>query len=149
MSAGSGTVTLARGARSSRARRRSSAPSVAVRLTLRGRAPARDGDLTRADHLDQPERPYRLLERLDLLVGAGDLNGDRALRHVDHLAAEDVRELHHLAARLAVGGDLEQRELARHRLLRLEVADLDHVDELVELLRDLVDRVQRAVQRDR
>src|SRR3954447_2419267 len=68
-----------------------------------GRAPPRDGDLTRPDHLDQPERPDQLLERLDLLVDSGDLDRHRPLGHVDHLAAEDVRELHHLAAGLAVG----------------------------------------------
>ena len=45
----------------------------------------------------------------------------------------------------AVGGDLEQRELARDRVRRLEVADLQDVDQLVQLLGDLVDRVQRAV----
>ena len=50
---------------------------------------------------------------------------------------------------VAVGGDLEQRELARDGLLGLEVADLDHVDQLVQLLGDLVDRVERAVDRER
>ena len=69
---------------------------------------------------------------------------------VDDLAAEDLGELHDLGAAVAVGGDLEQRQLARDRLVGLEVADLDHVDELVQLLGDLVDRVRRAVdgQRD-
>ena len=49
----------------------------------------------------------------------------------------------------AVGGDLEQRQLARDRLGRLEVADLDHVDQLVQLLGHLVDRVHRPVERER
>ena len=49
----------------------------------------------------------------------------------------------------AVGGDLEQRQLARDRVGRLEVADLQDVDELVQLLGDLVDRVQRTVERQR
>ena len=50
----------------------------------------------------------------------------------------------------ALCGDLEQRELARDRAGGLEVADLQHVDQLVQLLGHLVDRVQRAVdgQRD-
>src|SRR5262249_43199592 len=73
----------------------------------------------------------------------------RARREVDDLAAEDRNHLHDLAARRGVGRDLEQRELARDRLGRLEVADLDHVDELVQLLGDLVDRVHRAVQGQR
>ena len=72
------------------------------------------------------------------------------LRHVDDLAAEDLRDLHDLGALGAVGGDLEQRELAGDGVARLEVADLQDVDQLVQLLGDLVDRVQRAVdgQRD-
>ena len=72
------------------------------------------------------------------------------LRDVDDLAAEDLADLHDLRALRAVGGDLEERELAGDRVARLEVADLQDVDELVQLLGDLVDRVQRAVdgQRD-
>ena len=62
-------------------------------------------------------------------------------------AAEDLDELHDLGARGAVGGDLEDRELAGDRLVRLEVADLEHVDQLVQLLGHLVDRVRGAVDR--
>ena len=40
---------------------------------------------------------------------------------------------------------LEQRHLAGDRGVGLHVADLDHVDELVELLGDLIDRVHGAV----
>src|SRR5205085_744912 len=65
------------------------------------------------------------------------------------LGAEDLADLHHLGAACAVRGDLEQRELARERLLRFEIADLEHVDELVQLLGDLVDRVERSVERQR
>ena len=113
---------------------------------LRDAAAARHGDLAGADQLDQAERADHVLEGLDLVVGAGDLHGHAALRHVHGLAAEDLGELHHLGAGVAVlARDLEQRQLAGHRLLGLEVADLDHVDELVQLLRHLVDRVRGAV----
>ena len=71
------------------------------------------------------------------------------LRRVDDVAAEDLRELEDLAARRPLGGDLEQRQLAGDRAGGLEVADLEHVDELVQLLGHLVDRVQRAVDRQR
>ena len=81
-------------------------------------AAARDRDLAGARHLDQAEGAHHALERLDLLPRAGDLDDHRALRDVDDLAAEDLDDLHDLAARGAVGGDLEQRELARDRLGR-------------------------------
>src|SRR5215208_6831549 len=81
-------------------------------------APARDGDLARAGHLDQAERAHHALEGLDLLPRAGDLGDHRAAGDVDDLAAEDLHDLHDLAAVRSVGGDLEQRELAGHGLLR-------------------------------
>ena len=55
-----------------------------------------------------------------------------------------------ISARLSAGArDPEQRHLAGDGRVRLHVADLDHVDELVELLRDLVDRVHGAVDGER
>src|SRR5690348_11429346 len=65
-------------------------------------AAAGDRDLARPDHLDQPEGANQLLEGGDLVVGAGHLDRYRALRHVHGLAAEDVRVLHDLGARVAV-----------------------------------------------
>ena len=112
-------------------------------------APARDRDLARARHLDQPERAHHALEGLDLVPRPGDLDGHRAARDVDDLRAEDVDHLHDLGARGSVRGDLEQRELAGDRLGRLEVADLDDVDQLVQLLGHLIDRVHRAVEGQR
>src|ERR1700755_3358441 len=64
-------------------------------------AAAAHGDLAGADHLDQAEGPDHVLEGLDLVVGARDLDGHRAARHVHGLAAEDVRELHDLGARVS------------------------------------------------
>ena len=65
------------------------------------------------------------------------------------LRAEDLGELHDLGAALHRSGDPEQRHLAGDRAVGLHVADLDHVDELVKLLGDLVDRVNRAVDGER
>ena len=65
---------------------------------LRLAAPARDRDLAGAHHLDQPERAHQRSKRLDLVVGAGDLDHDRAPADVDDLAAEDLGDLHHLTA---------------------------------------------------
>src|SRR6476659_2290368 len=92
-----------------------------------------DRDLARSDHLDQAEGADQLFEGGDLAVRAGDLDGYRALRDVHGLAAEDVRVLHDLGAGVAVlARDLEQRQLAGDGVARLQVADLDHVHQLVE-----------------
>ena len=85
------------------------------------------------------------LEGLDLVGAARHLDRQRAPGDVDDLRPEDLGELHDLGAALDRGGDLEQRHLAGDRLARLHVPDLDHVDQLVELLGHLVDRVDRAV----
>src|SRR3954452_17262790 len=78
-----------------------------------GLAPtSRDRDLAGAHHLDHPEGTHHLLEGVDLVRGAGDLDDDRLARHVDDLAAEDLDGLKHLGALRAVGAYLEQRQLA-------------------------------------
>src|SRR6201996_3013668 len=118
----------------------------------RSRAPRRDsvvttgdGDLAGADHFDQPVGADHPLEGLDFVGRAGDLDGHRAAGDVDDFGAEDLGELDDLGAVLDRGGDLEQGHLAGDGVLRLHVADLQHVDELVQLLRHLVDRVDGAV----
>src|SRR4029450_3582851 len=94
-------------------------------------AAARDGDFAGADQLDQAEWPNHALEGLDLVVCARDLHGHAALRNVHGLAAEDLGELHHLGAGVAVlARDLEQRQLPGNGLLGLEVEDLDTVAQL-------------------
>ena len=67
---------------------------------------------------------------------------------VDDLGVEDLGDLQRLGALFALAGDPHQHQLGGHRVVRLEVADLDDVDELVELLRHLVDRVLVAVDHD-
>src|SRR4051812_19942760 len=96
-------------------------------------AAAGDRDLPGSGHFDQPEGAHHALEGLDLVPRARDLDDHRAAGDVDDPAAEDLDHLHDLGAARAVGGDLEQRQLPGHRVDRLEIADLDHVDELVEL----------------
>src|SRR3954454_12339820 len=101
------------------AARRARTPEPDSRLA----AAARNRDLARAHHLDEPERPDHALEGLDLVRRPGDLDDHRTARHVDDLAAEDVGDLHDLRALRTFDGDLEQRELAGDRVGRLEIAD--------------------------
>ena len=97
----------------------------------------------------RPCGPDHALEGVDLLVRPGHLDGQAAARDIDDLRPEDLRELHDLGAALHRRLNPEQGHLPGDRLLRLHVADLDHVDQLVELLGHLVDRVDRAVQGQR
>jgi len=54
------------------------------------------------------------------------------------------------SARLAPSADTLNRASSRASVsLGLEIADLQHVHELVQLLRHLVDRMHRAVERER
>src|SRR3954454_18867307 len=106
-----------------------------------------DRDLSRTDHFDQTVGADHALEGLDLVGRAGHLDRHRPSRDVDDFGPEDLGELDDLGPVLDRGGDLEQRHLPRHRLLRLHVADLEDVDQLVQLLGHLVDRVDGAVER--
>src|SRR5581483_9494021 len=99
--------------------------AIRPRVALRLAAAAGDRDLARARHLDQPERPHEPLEGVSLVAVARHLDDHRALGDVDDLGAEDLADLHHLGPARPVRRDLEQRQLARERLLRLEIADLD------------------------
>src|SRR5690242_12748304 len=70
--------------------------AVATSRRLGLAAPSGDGDLAGPGHLHQPEGPHQLLERLDLVAGAGDLDDQRAAAHVHDGGPEDLTDLHHL-----------------------------------------------------
>src|SRR5215472_13033887 len=82
-------------------------------------------------------------------MAAGGLDRDRVERHVDDPRAEEPRCLQHLRAAIGVGADLDEDQLALHGLRRLELYDLEHVNELIELLGDLLQGVLVAVHHDR
>jgi len=92
-------------------------------------------DLLDADRLQQ------LDQRVDLVLGARHLDHVGAVRDVDDLAAEDVDDVHHLAARPLVGVHLDEHELALDVLGAREVGELDDRDQLVELLLDLLEHL--------
>ena len=91
-----------------------------------------------------------LLEGLDLVVGAGDLDVTERFETSTILPRKMSANCMTWRARVAVRHEILNSASSRATVsLRLEVADLDHVDELVQLLGDLVDRVRRAVDRER
>ena len=121
----------ARAARSQRARaRRASSHSALARgrmrrELMRGRRPAAQVSLRPRAMAISPVRAISIRpngrtmrSNASILSSVpGDLDDHRALGDVDDLAAEDLAHLHDLRALRAVGGDLEQRELARDRLV--------------------------------
>src|ERR671914_235736 len=105
-----------------------------------GAGTAADGHHPGLHHLPDSEGLEVLQQRAELLSRAGGLDGECLRSDVDGLGAEQVHDLEHLAADARVGAHLHQQELALHRCRRLELDDLDDVDQLVELLGDLLER---------
>ena len=108
-------------------------------------ARARQSDPAGAGELLDPVRADELLERVDLVGRADDLEHDRVRADVGHAHAEHVGEREQLRALRRRGGDRDQGELPLDRLAGLELAHPQDVDELVHLLLDLLERVLLAV----
>ena len=92
-------------------------------------------------------RSDELLERVELLGRADDLEDDRVGAQVGDARVEDLGEGDQLGAPVGGRGDLDQRELALDGLAGLELADAEDVDELVHLLLDLLERSARRSRR--
>src|SRR3954469_1192167 len=119
-----------------------------TRARHRPRTPAqRDGP--RLGHLLDPQRGQDGEQRLQLVGGAGGLESHRVGVDVDDAGAEQLRRLQHLRAVRQRGADLDEQQLALHRGALLELDDLDHLDELVQLLGDLLERRGLRVGDDR
>ena len=69
--------------------------------------------------------------------------------NVDDAPAEHTDELDDLRALACVGRDAHEQQLGLARLVGMELADLDDVDELVELRHDLLERRRLDVDDDR
>ena len=108
-------------------------------LADRARA-ATDGDHARLHELADAEG-LQHAQQVGELVGVADgLDGDRVGGDVDDLGAEELDGVEHRAAGGGVGPDLDEQQLAVDRPGAVELDDLDHLDELVELLGDLLER---------
>src|SRR6478735_5574289 len=114
---------------------RSGAAEVAVGDRPRAAA---DGDHAGLDELLDAERLEHVEEGAELVRGAGRLDDDRIGGDVDDLGLEELDSVDDLAAGRCVGADLDEQDLPLDRRVRLELDDLEHLDELVELLGDLL-----------
>jgi hypothetical protein len=102
-------------------------------------------DAACADELADAVRTDELLERLDLLGASDKLEGDRIAADVGDARAGDLAERDELRPPVGRHRDGDQRQLALDRLVGAELGDAQHVDELVHLLLDLLERVLAAV----
>src|SRR5579862_4879087 len=74
-----------------------------------------------ATELLQPVRTNELLEGVDLLRRADELEDDRVRPEIGDTGTEDLRERHQLRSLARRRRDLEQRELALDRLARRQL----------------------------
>ena len=86
-----------------------------------------------------------LFERLDLVGAPDDLEGHRVAADVDHVGACDLAERDEIGATVGRDADRDERELTLERVVGAELGHAEHVDELVHLLLDLLERVLAAV----
>src|SRR6187431_3184318 len=113
----------------------------AVEGTFRdGAGPAADGNGSGLDDLPNVIRRKGGEQRVELVGSADGLNHERLRRDVDDVGAEQVDDLQYVSTLAGVGAQLDEQQFALHRTLAIELNDLEHVHQLVELLRDLLER---------
>src|SRR3954447_9714394 len=100
-----------------------------LRTGLRGLRRAAEAETAGAAELLQAVRADELLERVDLLGRADELEDDRVRPEIRHTRLKHLCELNELRALRRRRGDLQQRELALDRLARDELLNAEHVDE--------------------
>ena len=88
-------------------------------------------------------------EAVDFVLVANDLEDDRVRGDVDHVGAKNVCDIEQFVPIDVVAADFHQRHLASDHVLVRQIADFDHVDELVELLFHLFDGRAFAIDDER
>src|SRR3954451_21889843 len=111
--------------------------------------PPPQGDGPGLRHLLDPERGQDGEQRLQLVRGAGGLEGHRVGVDVDDARAEQLGGLQHLRALGQRRADLHEQQFALDGGALLQLDDLDHLDQLVQLLGDLLERRGLGVGDDR
>src|SRR5580765_579780 len=104
-----------------------------------------EADAAGADELADAIWANELFECLDLLGAADELERDRVAADVGNACTGHLAERDELGASVRGHGDGDQRELPLDRLVGAQLGDAEHVDELVHLLLDLLQRMLAAV----
>ena len=134
--------------RSSRAGPRRPRPSrPAAPFSLDPPLAARERDPPGPRQLHDPVLGQQLAERLELLRLARGLDRERRLRDVDDAHPEDLGDLHDPRAGVAAARGPSAASARARPPSRVVLEDLDHVDQLVQLLRDLLQGLRLDVDR--
>src|SRR5690606_26226291 len=78
-------------------------------------------------------------EGLNLASVTGDLDDERIGHNINDARPEEIHRLEHVRTRLMIDAHLDKHVLALHGLRFFKFDDLDDVNELIELLRHLLD----------
>ena len=97
-----------------------------------------EGDLAGTGQLRDSELIHQGEELIDLAFGSGDLNGQALRLNINDLRAEDIADLHDLAARLGISLYANEHKLTVDIVGLAKILDADDVHKLVELLSDLI-----------
>jgi hypothetical protein len=116
-------------------------------LILGDRGP-RHGDAAGAHGLDDRVRRQQFLERRKAIRMLHALQQERVGAGIDDAGVEDLGHAHDLQPMGGVGLHLDQQELPLDRHVRMHLENVDHIDQLVELLDNLLHRVAGAVDAD-
>src|SRR6476620_6128917 len=90
-------------------------------------------------HFANAVRLQHLEHGLELRWRASDLDAERLRTHIDYLRMEQLGGLDDPMPRVLVSAHFHEEQLALHRLVLLELDDLQHIDELVQLFRHLLE----------
>ena len=82
---------------------------------------------------------HEALEVVEQLRSAGNHHGDGVVADVDDAPREYAHELDHLGTLTGIGSDTYQQQLSLAGLVGVKLADLDNVDELVQLRHHLLE----------
>ena len=88
-------------------------------------------------------------QRVNLTFRAGRFDGQRLRVHVDHAHTEQTHNLEHVGTVGFVGADLDEHKFAFDRVVRIQLDDLQHMQQLVELLDNLLQRYRLDIGRHR
>ena len=100
---------------------------------------SRHRDFSRSYDLLDSERANQRDERLDFFLVAGEFDGDRIASDIDQMRAEGADDQVEFRAGALVDRDLHHHHFAIDDVDALEIGDLDHRDQPVELLVDLLE----------
>src|SRR5277367_2733190 len=113
-------------------------------MVVAGLDRARHRDLAGAHDFLDTERADQSDEGLDLFAVAGNFDRHRALADIDHVGAERIDDAVEFRTRPFVDRYPHQHEFAIESIDLIEIRDLDDADELVELLRYLLEDLSVA-----